>query len=168
MPASLSVIHWGDIKVTTHTDPNSVIDYRLAYRLTRRHDIAFLKSLSRTPDSEQVLISPDLQTWLTNSQCHAHDIVSKLHVLLEVDKNEHKRHFGFQYRNQAMAFQIVYIDKMAWDKRLYRERQTGENQRKVQRMLHLFLFDELHFSRTQRQQIVRDMMLESEPANELA
>ena len=79
-----------------------------------------------------------------------------------------KRHFGFQYRNQAMAFQIVYIDQAAWNKRHYRERLTGENCRKVQRMLHLFLFDEIHVSRTQRLQIVRDMMLEHEPANELA
>lgn len=149
-------------------ETSSVIDYRLAYRLTRRYDIAFLRDLAKKYDPEQILISPDAQSWLKNSQCKAFDIVSKLHVLLEVDKNEHKRHFGFQYRNQAMAFQIVYIDTAAWSKRLYRERQTGENCRKVQRMLHLFLFDEIHLSKAQRLQIVRDMMLEQEPANELA
>lgn len=149
-------------------ETSSVIDYRLAYRLTRRYDIVFLRDLAKKYDPEQILISPDAQDWLKNSQCKAFDIISKLHVLLEVDKNEHKRHFGFQYRNQAMAFQIVYIDTAAWSKRLYRERQTGENCRKVQRMLHLFLFDEIHLSKAQRLQIVRDMMLEQEPANELA
>lgn len=146
----------------------SVIDYRLAYRLTRRYDIAFLRKLAKTKESEQILISPDTQKWLNNNQCNSFDIISKLHVLLEVDKSEQKRHFGFQYRNQAMAFQIVYIDSAAWNKRLYRERQTGENSQKVQRMLHLFLFDEIHLSRAQRLQIVRDMMLEHEPADELA
>ena len=67
-----------------------------------------------------------------------------------------------------MAFQIVYIDKAAWQKRVYRERQTGENCRKVQRMLHLFLFDEIHLSRAQRLQIVKDMLLEPDATNELA
>lgn len=150
------------------SDSSSVIDYRLAHRLTRQHDITFLKDLARYQDMEQVLISPDAQAWLNSSQCKPFDIIGKLHVLLEVDKNEKKRHFGFQYRNQAMAFQIVYIDQAAWNRRLYRERLTGENSRKVQRMLHLFLFDEIHVSRAQRIQIVRDMMLEHEPANELA
>ncbi|NIQ08974.1 MAG: hypothetical protein GWO08_10155, partial [Gammaproteobacteria bacterium] len=93
---------------------------RLAYRLTRQHDIAFLKDLANSLDMEQVLISEDAQTWLNNSNCHSSDIISKLHVLLEVDKNERKRHYGFQYRNQAMAFQIVYIDRAAWNRRLYR------------------------------------------------
>ncbi|MEE2731738.1 MAG: hypothetical protein VYA55_13045 [Pseudomonadota bacterium] len=154
--------------MTNATDTASIIDYRLAHRLTRRHDIAFLKALAKHLDMEQVLISDDAQSWLDNSKCHANDIISKLHVLLEVDKNEKKRHYGFQYRNQSMAFQIVYIDRAAWDRRLYRERLTGENTRKVQRMLHLFLFDEIHVSRAQRLQIVRDMMIDHEPANELA
>lgn len=154
--------------MNNQSDTSSVIDYRLAYRLSRKYDITFLRDLAKHQDSEQILISPDAQKWLKNSQCSAFDIISKLHVLLEVDKNEKKRHFGFQYRNQAMAFQIVYIDTAAWEKRLYRERQTGENCRKVQRMLHLFLFDEIHLSKAQRLQIVRDMMLEQEPANELA
>ncbi|RLT98047.1 hypothetical protein [Ketobacter sp.] len=154
--------------MTNTTDTASIIDYRLAHRLTRRHDIAFLKALAKHLDMEQVLISDDAQSWLDNSKCHANDIISKLHVLLEVDKNEKKRHYGFQYRNQSMAFQIVYIDRAAWDRRLYRERLTGENTRKVQRMLHLFLFDEIHVSRAQRLQIVRDMMIDHEPANELA
>ena len=158
----------GAIDMDRDSNTSSVIDYRLAHRLTRRHDITFLRELGRTKDSEQVLISPDTQKWLNDSQCSAFDIIGKLHVLLEVNKNEKKRHFGFQYRNQAMAFQIVYIDTAAWNKRLYRERQTGENCRKVQRMLHLFLFDEIHLSKAQRLQIVRDMMLEHEPANELA
>ncbi|HCB40063.1 MAG TPA: hypothetical protein DEP79_10235 [Gammaproteobacteria bacterium] len=152
----------------SNADTSSVIDYRLAYRLTRKQDITFLRGLAKSQDMEQILISPDAQAWLKNAQCKAFDIIGKLHVLLEVDKNERKRHFGFQYRNQAMAFQIVYIDQAAWNKRHYRERLTGENCRKVQRMLHLFLFDEIHVSRTQRLQIVRDMMLEHEPANELA
>ncbi|MBA57073.1 MAG: hypothetical protein CMK89_21715 [Pseudomonadales bacterium] len=154
--------------MTNTPDSTSVIDYRLAYRLTRRHDIAFLKGLAKHLDMEQVLISEDAQKWLNNTKSHANDIISKLHVLLEVDKNEKKRHYGFQYRNQAMAFQIVYIDQAAWNRRLYRERLTGENPRKVQRMLHLFLFDEIHVSRAQRLQIVRDMMVEPEPVNELA
>lgn len=154
--------------MTKSPDSSSVIDYRLAYRLTRQHDIAFLKALAKNLDMEQVLISEDAQKWLDNSKSHASEIISKLHVLLEVDKSEKKRHFGFQYRNQAMAFQIVYIDRGAWNRRLYRERITGENSRKVQRMLHLFLFDEIHVSRAQRLQIVRDMMLDHEPANELA
>ena len=154
--------------MTNTPDSTSVIDYRLAYRLTRRHDIAFLKGLAKNLDMEQVLISEDAQKWLNNTKSHANDIISKLHVLLEVDKNEKKRHYGFQYRSQAMAFQIVYIDQAAWNRRLYRERLTGENTRKVQRMLHLFLFDEIHVSRAQRLQIVRDMMLEHEPVNELA
>ena len=155
-------------KQNVKDDTQSIIDYRLAYRLTRQHDIEFLKSLAKKYESDQVLISPDAQKWLKSSQCSAYDIVSKLHVLLEVEKNQKKRHFGFQYRNQAMAFQIVYIDKAAWQKRVYRERQTGENCRKVQRMLHLFLFDEIHLSRAQRLQIVKDMLLEPDATNELA
>jgi hypothetical protein len=154
--------------MTATTETPSVVDYRLAYRLSRKHDIAFLKSLAKTGDMEQVLISNDVKSWLSDNQCKAIDIISKLHVLMEVDKNERKRHFGFQFRNNALAFQIVYIDRFAWSKRLYRERQTGENSRKVQRMLHIFLFDEIHMSKAQRLQIVRDMMLDHEPANELA
>lgn len=149
-------------------DNSAVIDYRLAYRLTRRHDISFLKDLARNQNMEKILISEDAQNWLRNSRCSSQDIISKLHVLLEVDKSEKKRHYGFQYRGQSMAFQIVYIDSAAWQRRLYRERSTGENPRKVQRMLHLFLFDEIHVSRSQRLQIVRDMMLAHEPVNELA
>ncbi|MGB3623843.1 hypothetical protein FT643_10640 [Ketobacter sp. MCCC 1A13808] len=145
-----------------------VVDYRLAYRLSRKHDVEFLKSMSRTADMEQVLLSTDMRNWLSNNQCKPFDIINKLHILLELDKNEKKRHFGFQFRSQAMAFQIVYIDRFAWDKRVYRERLTGENCRKVQRMLHLFLFDEIHASKSQRLQIVRDMMLDHEPANEFA
>jgi len=156
--------------MTSQSDKASIIDYRLAYRLTRKNDIAFLKELARTRnmDVEKILISDDAQAWLNSSQCKPYDIISKLHVLLEVDKSEKKRHYGFQYRNQSMAFQIVYIDRAAWERRLYREHATGENTRKVQRMLHLFLFDEIHVSRAQRLQIVRDMMLAHEPANELA
>jgi hypothetical protein len=97
--------------MTATTETPSVVDYRLAYRLSRKHDIAFLKSLAKTGDMEQVLISNDVKSWLSDNQCKAIDIISKLHVLMEVDKNERKRHFGFQFRNNALAFQIVYIDR---------------------------------------------------------
>lgn len=140
-----------------------VVDYRLAYRLSRKHDVEFLKSLSRSNDMENVLLSKDMKLWLDRNRCKPFDIINKLHILLELDKNEKKRHFGFQFRSQAMAFQIVYIDSFAWTKRVYRERQTGENCRKVQRMLHLILFDEIHASKSQRIQIVRDMLLDTEP-----
>ena len=146
----------------------SVVDFRLAYRLSRKHDLAFLKSISKDSDLELVLLSDQVKTWLSTQQCEAFDIISKLHILLELDKQENKRHFGFQIRGQAMAFQIVYIDRSAWKKRVYRERSTGENVQKVQRMLHLILFDEIHLSKTQRLQIVKDMMLDHQPADEMA
>ena len=69
--------------MTNTPDSTSVIDYRLAYRLTRRHDIAFLKGLAKHLDMEQVLISEDAQKWLNNTKSHANDIISKLHVLLD-------------------------------------------------------------------------------------
>ena len=147
---------------------DSVVDYRLAYRLSRAHDFAFLKSLSHSGDMEQALLSRDLKAWLAENHIEPLDIISKLHLLLHKETDERKRHFGFQYRSKAMAFHIVYIDKFAWSKGKYRERKTGENQRKVQRMLHLFMFDEIHRSKSQRLKIVKDMMLEPETAGELA
>ncbi len=157
------------IKTTGSSKPyHSVVDFRLAYRLSRKHDVAFLKTISRSSDMENVLLSDQVKTWLKQQNCHAFDIISKLHILLELEKQENKRHFGFQFRGQAMAFQIVYIDKAAWKKHSYRERSTGENLQKVQRMLHLVLFDEIHLSKAQRLQIVRDMMLDHQPADETA
>ena len=144
----------------------SVVDYRLAYRLSRRHDIDFLKSIVSGADMEQVLLSKDIKRWLDKNQCHALDIIGKLHVLLELEKQDNKRHFGFQFRGQAMAFQIVYIDQSAWDKRIYRERRTGENNRKVQRMLHMYLFEEIHASKAQRLQIVKEMLFDHAPSDE--
>ena len=119
-------------------------------------------------DMEQALLSRDLKAWLAENHIEPLDIISKLHLLLHKETDERKRHFGFQYRSKAMAFHIVYIDKFAWSKGKYRERKTGENQRKVQRMLHLFMFDEIHRSKSQRLKIVKDMMLEPETAGELA
>lgn len=150
------------------TQNESVVDYRLAYRLSRTHDFTFLKSLSHSGDMEHALLSRDLKTWLAENHIEPLDIISKLHLLLHKESDERKRHFGFQYRSKAMAFHIVYIDKMAWGKGKYRERKTGENQRKVQRMLHLFMFDEIHRSKSQRLKIVKDMMLEPETAGEMA
>ena len=146
----------------------SVVDYRLAYRLSRRHDIDFLKSIVSGADMEQVLLSKDIKRWLDKNQCHALDIIGKLHILLELEKQEGKRHFGFQFRGQAMAFQIVYIDQAAWKKRIYRERRTGENCRRVQRMLHMYLFDEIHLSKSQRLRIAKEMMLDHTQTDEYA
>lgn len=147
---------------------HSVVDFQLAYRLSRKHDVAFLKSLSRTKDMENVLLSDQVKQWLQQQNCQPFDIISKLHILLELDKHHTKRHFGFQFRGQAMAFQVVYIDRSAWNKQIYRERSTGENLQRVQRMVHLVLFDEIHLSKAQRLQIVKDMMLDHQPADEMA
>lgn len=147
---------------------NAVVDYRLAHRLSRRHDIAFLKSVVTSAEMEHVLLSKDIKHWLDKQNCHPFDIIGKLHVLLELEKQENKRHFGFQFRGQAMAFQIVYIDQTAWNKRIYRERRTGENCRKVQRMLHMYLFDEIHASKSQRLQIVKEMLLDHSVTDEYA
>lgn len=152
----------------TTPSSNSIIDYRLAHRLSRRYDIEFLKSIVTSKEMENVLLSKDIKHWLDEQSCHPFDIISKLHVLLELEKQENKRHFGFQFRRQAMAFQIVYIDQKAWDKRVYRERRTGENCRKVQRMLHMYLFDEIHASKSQRLQIVKEMLLDHAPNDEYA
>ena len=146
----------------------SIVDYRLAYRLSRRHDVSFLKSIVADNDMENVLLSKDIKHWLEQQNCHAFDIISKLHILLELEKQENKRHFGFQFRGQAMAFQVVYIDQAAWEKRIYRERRTGENNRKVQRMLHMYLFDEIHLSKSQRLRLAKEMMLDHAPSDEYA
>ncbi len=145
-----------------------VVDYRLAHRLSRRHDVAFLKSIVAASDMENVLLSKDIKNWLDQQDCHALDIIGKLHILLELEKQESKRHFGFQFRGQAMAFQIVYIDQAAWKKRIYRERRTGENCRRVQRMLHMYLFDEIHLSKSQRLRIAKEMMLDHTQTDEYA
>lgn len=131
------------------------VDFKLAHRLTRRHDLAFVHELSRSGDMDAVLLSEQARWWLDNQGLHPHDIISKLHILLEREKDDQKRYFGFQYRGQAMAFVIAYIDRYAWENGIYRERNTGENTRQIKRTLHLFLFDEIYSAREQRHQMMR-------------
>jgi len=138
------------------------VDFKLAYRLTRRHDLAFINALSRSGDLDQVLISEQANHWLDQQGLLPLDIISKLHILLEREKDDQKRYFGFQYRGQAMAFVIAYIDQFAWENGIYRERSTGENQRLIRRTLHLFLFDEIYSAKEQRHKMMRVQIPQAE------
>lgn len=138
------------------------VDFKLAYRLTRRHDLAFINALSRSGDLDQVLISEQANRWLDHQGLLPLDIISKLHILLEREKDDQKRYFGFQYRGQAMAFVIAYIDQYAWENGIYRERTTGENQRLIRRTLHLFLFDEIYSAKEQRHKMMRVQIPQAE------
>lgn len=104
---------------------------------------------------DAVLLSEQARQWLGHQDMHPLDIISKLHILLEREKDDQKRYFGFQYRGQAMAFVIAYIDQYAWENGIYRERSTGENSRQVRRTLHLFLFDEIYSAKEQRHKMMR-------------
>ena len=141
------------------------VDFKLAYRLTRRHDLAFLDEVSQTEHHEAVLVSDEAQHWLELQGLHSLDIISKLHILLEREKDDQKRYFGFQYRGQAMAFVIAYIDRFAWENGIYRERATGENSRLVRRTLHLFLFDEIYSAKEQRHKMMRLQIPQAEVAS---
>lgn len=141
------------------------VDFKLAYRLTRRHDLGFLNDISRSGDMEPVLVSEHARIWLDQQDLHALDIISKLHILLEREKDDQKRYFGFQYRGQAMAFVIAYIDQFAWENGIYRERTTGENNRLVKRTLHLFLFDEIYSAKEQRHKMMRLQIPQQEVAS---
>ena len=141
------------------------VDFKLAYRLTRRHDLAFLHEISRTGDEDAVLVSDQAGTWLEQQDLHSLDIISKLHILLEREKDDQKRYFGFQYRGQAMAFVIAYIDQFAWENGVYRERSTGENNRLIRRTLHLFLFDEIYSAKEQRHKMMRLQIPQGEVAS---
>lgn len=138
------------------------VDFKLAYRLTRRHDLVFINALSRSGDLDQVLISEQANRWLDQQGLLPLDIISKLHILLEREKDDQKRYFGFQYRGQAMAFVIAYIDQYAWENGIYRERTTGENQRLIRRTLHLFLFDEIYSAKEQRHKMMRVQIPQAE------
>lgn len=133
----------------------SNVDFKLAYRLTRRHDLSFVNDISHSGDMDAVLISEQARSWLEQQGLHSLDIISKLHILLEREKDDQKRYFGFQYRGQAMAFVIAYIDQFAWENGIYRERTTGENNRLIKRTLHLFLFDEIYSAKEQRHKMMR-------------
>lgn len=147
-----------DTKIAT------TVDFKLAYRLTRRHDLTFLHTISHSGDLEPVLVSDQTSTWLDQQGLHALDIISKLHILLEREKDDQKRYFGFQYRGQAMAFVIAYVDQFAWENGIYRERTTGENSRLVKRTLHLFLFDEIYSAKEQRHKMMRLQIPQAEVA----
>lgn len=151
---------WGlimsDVKSTAK------VDFKLVHRLTRRHDLAFINALSRSGDMDQVLISEQANRWLDQQGLLPLDIISKLHILLEREKDDQKRYFGFQYRGQSMAFVIAYIDLNAWKNGIYRERTTGENQRLIRRTLHLFLFDEIYSAKEQRHKMMRLQIHQSE------
>lgn len=140
------------------------VDFKLAYRLTRRHDLALVNDISRSGDMESVLVSEQAGQWLEQQGLHALDIISKLHILLEREKDDQKRYFGFQYRGQAMAFVIAYIDQFAWENGIYRERSTGENSRLTKRTLHLFLFDEIYSAKEQRHKMMRLQIPQAEVA----
>lgn len=141
------------------------VDFKLAYRLTRRHDMAFLHDISRSGDLDSVLVSEQARQWLEYQGLHSLDIISKLHILLEREKDDQKRYFGFQYRGQAMAFVIAYIDQFAWENGIYRERTTGENSRLIRRTLHLFLFDEIYSAKEQRHKMMRLQIPQAEVAS---
>lgn len=131
------------------------IVFKLARRLTRRHDLAYLKQVSCSGNLDSVLVSAHAREWMMQQGLHPLDIITKLHILIEREKDEQKRYFGFQYRGQAMAFVIAYIDQPAWESGFYQERSTGENTRLVKRTLHLFLFDEIYSSKEQRLKMMR-------------
>ncbi len=144
---------------------NTGVDFKLAYRLTRRHDMAFINAVSRSGDMEDVLLSEQARIWLDQQGLHPLDIITKLHILLEREKDDQKRYFGFQYRGQAMAFVIAYIDQFAWENGIYRERSTGENRRLIKRTLHLFLFDEIYSAKEQRHKMMRLQIPQAEVAS---
>ena len=137
---------------------NGNIVFKLAHRLSRRHDLAYVNQISCSGNLDSVLVSEQARAWLNQQGLHELDIISKLHLLLERETDDHKRYFGFQYRGQAMAFVIAYIDLFAWDNGIYRERSTGENTRLVNRTLHLFLFDEIYSAREQRLKKMRQLV----------
>ena len=141
------------------------VDFKLAYRLTRRHDMTFINDISRSGDMDPVLLSEQARVWLDQQGLHPLDIITKLHILLEREKDDQKRYFGFQYRGQAMAFVIAYIDQFAWENGIYRERSTGENSRLVKRTLHLFLFDEIYSAKEQRHKMMRLQIPQEEVAS---
>ncbi len=141
------------------------IDFKLSHRLTRRHDLAFLKFITESGDQESVLLSDQAHQWLLQQGLHPLDIISKLHLLVEREKDPQKRYFGFQFRGQAMAFVIAYIDLHAWENGIYRERMSGENCRLVKRTLHLFMFDEIYSAKEQRHKMMRLQIPQAEVAS---
>jgi len=140
------------------------VDFKLAHRLTRRHDMGFLRYITETGDQEAVLLSEQANQWLMQQGLHPLDIISKLHILVERERDVQKRYFGFQFRGQAMAFVIAYIDQYAWENGIYRERVSGENCRLVKRTLHLFMFDEIYSAKEQRHKSMRQLIPQVEAA----
>ena len=140
------------------------IDFGLSHRLTRRHDLAFLRFITETGDQESVLLSEQAHHWLLQQGLHPLDIISKLHLLVEREKDAQKRYFGFQFRGQSMAFVIAYIDQYAWENGIYRERMSGENCRLVKRTLHMFMFDEIYSAKEQRHKMMRLQVPQAEVA----